>query len=220
MWFTSPHMIHGWFTELPYTPGQGGTRIPESGMAARTSRSESVSESASSAASDGVGLIGDSIGITDTQFITTIGTIRAATRFTTAAIITEEEARAAELTGHSVELVPRPMQEIGLQTGTPPGAARVSTVLAQRPGLSTATPRLLEDMLNPAVRPAPARGPSAAIPMVDKQEAIRHAEARASAAEQRVAAVADLVVAVADLAAVVADIGNRSCVLFLVDREI
>ena len=56
--------------------------------------------------------------------------------------------------------------------------------------------------------------------MVDKQEAIRHAEARASAAEQRVAAVADLVVAVADLAAVVADIGNRSCVLFLVDREI
>jgi hypothetical protein len=41
--------------------------------------------------------------------------------------------------------------------------------------------------------------------MVDKQEAIRHAEARASAAEQ-------LVVAVAHLAAVVADIGDRSFV--------
>ena len=115
-----------------------------------------------------------------------------------------------------MELVPRPMQGTGLRTGTPPGAARFSTVLAPRPGLSTATPRLLEDMLNPAVRPAPARGPSAAIPMVDKQEAIRHAEAPASVAEPRVAAVARRVAAVAERAVAVAGVINRSFVMFLV----
>src|ERR1017187_4631153 len=98
------------------------------------------------------------------------------------------------------------MQGIGLRTGTPPGAARFPTVLAQRPDLSTATPRLLEDMLNRAVRAAPAQAPSAAIPMVDKQEAIRHAEARAAVAEQHVVAVAELVAAVAELVAAVAEL--------------
>ena len=97
MSFTSPRMIRGWFTEIPSWRGRDGTRIPESGLAARTSRSESASESASSAVLDGAGLIGDSIGITDTQCITTAGTTPGAARFITGAISTEEEARAAEL---------------------------------------------------------------------------------------------------------------------------
>ncbi len=60
-----PRTIRGWFTEIPSWRGRDGTRIPEFGLAARTSRSESASESASSAVSDGAGVIGDSIGITD-----------------------------------------------------------------------------------------------------------------------------------------------------------
>ena len=65
MSFTSPRMIRGWFTEIPSWRGRDGTRIPEFGLAARTSRSESASESASSEVLDGAGVIGDSIGITD-----------------------------------------------------------------------------------------------------------------------------------------------------------
>ena len=81
MSFTSPRMIRGWFTEIPSWRGRDGTRIPESGLAARTSRSESASESASSAVLDGAGVIGDSIGITDTQCITTAGTTPGADTF-------------------------------------------------------------------------------------------------------------------------------------------
>src|ERR1017187_6008978 len=93
------------------------------------------------------------------------------------------------------------MQGIGLRTGTPPGAARFPTVLAQRPDLSTATPRLLEDMLNPAVRAAPARAPSAGTARADRRGAIRHAEVGASVAGQRAEAV--------ELTAAVAGIDNR-----------
>ena len=65
MSFTSPRMIRGWFTEIPSWRGRDGTRIPESGLAARTSRLEWASESASSAVLDGAGVTGDSIGMTD-----------------------------------------------------------------------------------------------------------------------------------------------------------
>ena len=65
MSFTSPHMIRGWFTEIPSWRGRDGTRIPESGLAARISRSDSALELAGSAVLDGAGVIGDSIGITD-----------------------------------------------------------------------------------------------------------------------------------------------------------
>ena len=66
MLFMSPPTIRGWFTDIPLAPGRAGIRIPESGLAARTSRSESASESASSAVSDGAGVTGDSTGITTT----------------------------------------------------------------------------------------------------------------------------------------------------------
>jgi hypothetical protein len=167
-------------------------------MAVRISRSESALESASSAVLDGAGLIGDSIGITGTQYITTAGTTPGAPHFTIGAISTEEVADAAEL-------APAP-------AGTSQGAAEFPTVPAQRPDLSTEAPRLPEDTLHPAVRAASARAPSAATTMEDRQGAIRHAEAPAWVAEQRVAAVVDRVAAEVDLAAAVAGVGNRSFV--------
>ncbi len=72
--------------------------------------------------------------------------------------------------------------------GTSLGAAEFTTVPAQRPGLSTGTPRRLEDTRNPAVRAASAQVPSAATIMADRPGAFRHAEARAWVVEQRVAA--------------------------------
>ena len=84
---------------------------------------------------------------------------------------------------------------------------------ARRLGLSTETPRLLEDMLRPAVRPVFARVPSAAMPRADRQGAIRRAEAPASVVEVRV-------LAAEALAAVAAGVGNPSLIVFLVDREI
>ena len=86
MWFTSPRMIRGWFTESPSWHGRAGTRIPEFGTAARTSRSEPASESAFSEDMDGAGLIGDSIGITERNFNNT-GTTPGATRFITGALL-------------------------------------------------------------------------------------------------------------------------------------
>src|SRR5271156_6242490 len=79
------HTIHGRFMDIPSSHGRVGTRIPGFGMAARTSHSESVSESASLEVLVGDGVIGDSIGITGTQCITTRDTAPEATRFTTAA---------------------------------------------------------------------------------------------------------------------------------------
>ena len=120
----------------------------------------------------------------------------------------ELPARAAELPAHAVEL--------------PARAVELPAVPAQRLGLSTETPRLLEDTLHLAVRAGSARVPTAATPRADKQGAIHHAEAPASVEERRVAVVAGQRVAVVaeDRVAAEAGIGNRSFVMFLVDREI
>jgi hypothetical protein len=66
MSFMSRRTIRGWFTEIPSWRGRDGTRIPEYGLAARTSGSDPASESASTEVMDGVGIIGGPIGITDT----------------------------------------------------------------------------------------------------------------------------------------------------------
>ena len=159
--FTSPRMIRGWLTEIPSTRGRDGTRIPEFGMAARTCRLGWASESASSEVLAGAGIIGDSIGVAVSQPMAAAGTTRGATRFITGA---------AQPRGRG-------------------SAADFPAVPAQRTGLSTETDRRREDTLHPAVRAAPARAPSATSRRVDRQRAIRHAEAPASVAEQRVAAV-------------------------------
>jgi hypothetical protein len=106
-----------------------------------------ASESASSAVLDGDGVIGASTGMADTQCITAAGTSLAAERFTTGAISTAAESRAA---ARSV-----------------PGLER---------GLSRETGRRLADTLHLVVRAAYARARSAATIMVESQGAIRHAE--------------------------------------------
>jgi hypothetical protein len=128
------------------------------------------------------------------------------------------------------ELVAAPSEGIG--PGTSAGAAECTPVPAQRPILSVETTGLLEDTLNPTVRPGPARALLAATTMADRQGAFRHAEAPASVAEGRVVVaegrvvvaegrvvVAEgRVVAAEDLMVAVAGISNRGLAVFPVDR--
>jgi hypothetical protein len=186
MWFTFPRTIRGWFMVVPLWHGRGGTRIPESGTTVRSSRSDSASESGFSEDLAGAGVIGDSIGITATQFTITTGTTRGAEHSTTGAISTVGEGTGA---GDSID----PVQETGAEDSIGPEEGR---------GRSTETGRLPEDMRNLAVKAAPARGPSVATTVAERQEAFPHAGAPV------------LVVAEAFAAAVAeaAGIGNRSLV--------
>jgi hypothetical protein len=135
-------------------------------LAARISRSESASESVGSEVSDGDGVTGDSTGITTTQFITTASITPGAERFTTAAVLREEQASEAELsTGRGLR--PDLLKEIGKRLG---------------------------DTLHQAARAACDRAPSAATAMADRKGATRHAEAPVWVAEARVAEAADLMV--------------------------
>src|ERR1035438_5624157 len=146
-----PRMIRGWFTARPSWRGRGGTHIPESGLAARTSRSEWDSESASTVAMDGAGLIGDSIGTTTLCFITTIPTTPRARRFISRTVTTEVEARAAEFT----------------------------TIPALPPNHSTETPKQHADTLRLTAKAASNPARSAATTTADRPRAIRHVEAPA-----------------------------------------
>ena len=195
MWFMSRRIIRGWFTDIPSWRGRDGIRIPESGLAARISHSDSASESVGSAVLDGAGVIGDSTGITDTQCLAAAGTTRGAERFITEAVSTAAEAYAAELMVRAAELM-----------------AHAADSGRQPPGLSTETGRRLEDTLNPAVRAAHARAPSAAMSMADRPRAIRHAEAPAWVAEQRVAAAEREVAVVAEREAAAGVIDRRSLI--------
>jgi hypothetical protein len=168
-------MIRGWFTDIRWWPGQDGIRIREFGLAARISHSAPDSELAFSVGTAGGGIDGDTTGITDMQFITTTGTTREATRFITATLTTEEEPNAAVLMAD----VPALTRETGQATGVWAGEAESLTDPANRLGPSTEVHRRLEATLNPAAKMAPARAPSAATSMADRQEAIRHGGAPA-----------------------------------------
>src|ERR1700722_8051724 len=156
--FTSRRMIRGWFTDIPWWRGRDGTRIPESGLAAHTCRAESVSESVGTAALDGDGAIGDSIGIIITQSSTTTGTTLAVPRFTTETTITGVAASAADSMAGAVDSITIPAQ----------------------PGPLTETRARLADTPSRAARAVSAPAPSAATTTADRQGAIRHAEALAS----------------------------------------
>jgi hypothetical protein len=175
-------------------------------LTARTSRSESASESASSEVLDGDGLIGDSIGVAISRLLGAEGTTPGAARFITGTPSTEVEARAAKFTTV-------PARRAGLSTHeVEPRAAEFTTVPAQRRDHSTETRGLLEATLRPAVRAASAQAPSAASGRADRQEAFRHVEGPASVAGEFVAAV--------EQRAAVAGVGNRSFVIFLVACKI
>ena len=171
-------------------------------MTARTSRLESASGSGSSAASDGVGLIGDSIGITDTQFLTITGTTPKAARFTTGTITIEGKA-------HGADLQRAPTWVTGLPAATSVEAAEFPAAREQhRLDHSTATRQLLEDTLNPEDRAEPGPGPSAATVRADRQGAIRRGEAPAWVAERRVEVVEQSAVVAEVLVAAEAGVGN------------
>lgn len=102
----------------------------------------------------GAGVIGDSIGVVDTQFTTMAGITPEAERFTTETISIVVEQRAAALTA----------------------------VPGLRHGRLTETGRRLEDMLSRVVRAACAQAHTAATATAAKPGAFRRAEAPAWAA--------------------------------------
>src|SRR5271165_2151961 len=75
-----------------------------------------------------------------------------------------------------------------ITTGAEASAEAFTTVPGQQPGLSTETPRRLEDTPRPTARAASARAPSAGTTMGDKRGAFRPTEARVTVEEARVAA--------------------------------
>jgi hypothetical protein len=91
-------MIRGWFMDIPSSRGRVGIRIRESGLADRISHSELASELGGLADSGGVGVIGDSIGIITTPFITTAGTTPRAELSITVTPFIEVGVGAAEFT--------------------------------------------------------------------------------------------------------------------------
>src|SRR5208282_2631009 len=113
MWFTSRPITRGGFTDIPSRRGRDGIRTREFGLAARTSISGSASESVISEVLAGAGVIGDSIGVADTQCLAAAATTRGAERFITGAISTAEQARAAELTAVRAEFTPASTRGIG-----------------------------------------------------------------------------------------------------------
>ncbi len=170
MWFTSPRMIRGWFTDIPSWRGRDGIRIPEFGSMARILHSDSGLGLGGSAGLDGAGIIGDSIGTTAMQFITTAGTTHGATRFTTGTLFTAEEGREADLTGRG-----REHRAI---------VAELSIVLENQRGLSTVITTRHADTLHLAVKAGRALAHSAGTSVEEIQGATLHAGVRALAAEE------------------------------------
>ena len=85
------HTIRGWFTDIRSWRGRDGIRTLGFGLAARISHSESASPSGGSEVLVGVGVIGDSTGITTTQGLTMAGITRGAEPFTTGAVLGEQD---------------------------------------------------------------------------------------------------------------------------------
>jgi len=135
-------------------------------MTAHTFHSGSASVSVGGEVLAGAGVIGDSIGTTITQVLTTTGTIPGATRFSTETITIDKEASAA--------LLPSCVAEDFA------AAVMCITARAGPPGRSKEIPGLLVDTLNPAVRAASAPVPSATTAMADRKGAFRNAAAPAS----------------------------------------
>ena len=136
-------------------PGRAGIRILESGMAARTFRSEWASELASSGAMDGAGIIGDLIGTTAPWFTTTTGTTRKAGPSITGMSITVE--------GPADLVHPAEQQGTGPRRGTSRNAAMSTTTQGQRPSLSREIHTRHAGTLSLTDRATSSLGPSAAM---------------------------------------------------------
>ena len=204
-----PWLVYG----DPIWRGRDGTRIPESGLAARTSRSDSASESASSAVLDGAGVIGDSIGVADYAMY---GGGRYYSRSNTFYNRSNYYRGGGERGGVSCAAPRRSDQRCG-------GGRRRGGV-SNRSGATArafnGNRQAAEDTLNPAVRAASARAPSAATGGRTDQELFvtrkrqlrwRSACGGGGGSRRRWRR---------SIAAVVAGIGNRSFVMFLVASKI
>ena len=190
-------------------PGRDGIHIPEFGLAARSCLGAEVLASAGTAASDGVGIIGDSIGAAGTRCTAAAGTTPAAIRFITGAITTGRGARVAAMAS---EAGPDPalMQATDLPARTPKGAAERTTARALPPGLSTEIRRLLGDTRHLGARAARGRALSTATEKADRPKATHRAAALAWAEECVAVVVAECMVVAEAVAMAVAGTGNRS----------
>lgn len=130
---------------------------------------------------DGAGIIGGSIGTTDSPCTATIGIFPEATRFITGPIWDGVDSGMVDSITATAE-----------ETGSAATTADSRTAPAQPADLSTEADKRLEDTLNREVRAVFGRAHSAATTMAAKPAAFPHAEAPASAAG---AAVADFMAA-------------------------
>lgn len=166
-------------------------------MAVRTSRSGLASESAFSAASDGAGGTGDTIGVAATRSTGAAGITPEAPRFTTETLsieaaerVEDSPARAAVMAAR-VELSrlgPTEAQEgSGALTEARPGALPP----ASQPDHLTEIPRLHEDTRRPLDKAEYGRARSAVTLRAGRPEAFRRAEAPASVVEAHAVAEGD-----------------------------
>lgn len=182
------------FTGDQFIRGPDGTPTLASGLAGRTSRSDSDLELAGSAALDGAGRVGDSTGTADIQSMEAAGTTPRVERSTTETI---SITRDADLTADGVE----------------PTAAEFTTIQEQSPDHSTETARLREDMRNPEADKAEfTREPSAGTTAADRSGVFPRVATPASVAEASTEAAG--VVAFMAEAVVVAD-ANRGYVILV-----
>ena len=137
MLFTFPHITRGLFTGDQFIRGPDGTPTLASGLAGRTSRSDLDLELAGSAASGGVGGIGDSIGMAGIQSTAAAGTTPRVERSTTETISTVQD---ADLTATA---------DTGPTAATEPTAVEFTTTREQSLNHSTEITRLREDTRNP-----------------------------------------------------------------------
>src|SRR5580693_4108960 len=177
MSFTFPPTIRGWSTVVRSLRGRAGIRIPASGLTGRSFPLASALASDGTAALDGAGAAGDSIGITATRFMAVDATIREAAHFTTA-------------TPSIAEAIAAIFARVGLSaaTVTPPEV--------------TLTEAVIEAMVEAMTEAVPAaRAASAQEPLADTTAAARpagslHAVNPASVAVGFAAAVVDFTAAV------------------------
>lgn len=156
--------------------GRDGTRIRGSGTTARTFRSVWVLELAFSAASDGAGLTGDSIGTTATPYTTAKGITPEVGLFTTEIIFIGVQGR-EEHTPLGAEYVE-----------TLAHAAAFTIGLASRHGHSKGTPERREATLRSVDKAVCGRVRSVAMTMVDRQGALLREVAPALAEDVAVSA--------------------------------
>lgn len=170
--------------EDQFIRGPDGTRTLASGSAGRTSRSDSDLELAGSAASGGVGVIGDSIGMAGIHSMAAAVTTPGAERSTTETISTVQDVDLTATADTAPTVDMKPTADTEPTVGTEPTAVEFTTIREQSLDRSTEIARLREDMRSPTSDRAEfARAPSAATIVADRSGVFPRAAAPASVVE-------------------------------------